>query len=213
MKRFLLISILVLIVLSGVCVIGYATVPMGNMPEGPYDAILVLGVPAKRDGTVSEPELVRVREAVGEYRLGRAPRILFSGGPAFNSTVEAHAMAEAAFEMGVPRANLVEEGESLDTLENIENSQRILDAHGWKRVEVISTVPHLHRTAVLLEHTHLQWRGHACHTGETGLRKAGILTEEIVATTMLRVFGLRVIPAMHEVAKAQHAVGRKLHMM
>jgi len=213
MKRFVLVTVLLLVVLSCLCVIGYATVPMGNMPDGPYDAILVLGVPAKLDGTVSRAGRVRVEEATEEYRQGRAPAILFSGGAASNKTVEAHAMAQAALAMGIPRENVIEEGESLDTLENIENSQRILDARGWNRVEVISTPPHLHRAAVLLEHTHLHWRAHACPVTDSRWREAGVQVEEIFATTMLRVFGLRVIPAMHSVARVQHAVGRKLHLM
>src|ERR1700753_2979233 len=134
MKRFLLISLSVLLMLFGVCVISYATVPMSNMPDGPYDAILVLGVPAKRDGGASRAELVRVREAVDEYQHGRAPVILFSGGAAANRTVEAHAMAGAALAMGVPQASIFEEGESLDTLSNIENSEGILVETGWRGI-------------------------------------------------------------------------------
>lgn len=213
MKRFLLITVLLLTALSGVCLISYLTVPMSNMPDGPYDAILVLGVPAKRDGSLSSAGRIRVETAVAEYRRGRAPVILFSGGAASNPIVEAHAMAQAALEMSVPPANVLEEGQSLDTLQNIQNSQRILDAHGWNRVEVISTTPHLHRAAVLLSYSHLHWHSHPCARTDRWWRELGLQIEETFATAMLRTFGPRMVPVMHVVAKVQHRVGRKLRMM
>ncbi len=50
-----------------------------------FDAIIVLGTSADRDGNPTPLGLARVTEAVHEYERGVAPRLIFTGGAVTNS--------------------------------------------------------------------------------------------------------------------------------
>ncbi len=186
----------------------YRDVPKGNNNDPQVDALLVLGSPAELDGSVTPMQCWRVNEAVLEFKAHRAQHIILSGGAAANAFVEAHTMALYAQAHGIPAEALLEEGQSRTTLENIRNSQSILDAHGWRRVEVISSAEHLPRAALLLEHTHLLWHTHAAPTpGRSRMQAVGALGEEAVGTAAMRLFGPRIEPVLHAIALVQHAVG------
>lgn len=184
-----------------------ATVPQGNAGTGPVDVLLVLGVPANRDGTPTRMQVWRVIEAVHEYQAGVAPRLLFSGGPAANVHVEADVMAAAAMQLGVPAEAILKERESRTTLENIRDSQAILQAHGWRRVEVVSAAEHLRRTSLLLAQTPLMWRVHAAPTpGRRWYVRAYSVIREALGTTVLRWFGNGAEPFLHGIAQALQSV-------
>ena len=185
----------------------YRTVPEGTLPPGtPVDVLLVLGSPAEIDGSVTDAQRWRVDEAVREFRAARAPYILFTGGPAANRFVEARVMAAYAETQGVPRDRLLEEGRAKTTVENVADSQSIIRARGWQRVEVISSPEHLHRAAYLMQRTPLLWRVHAAPTpGRSRIQTAGAYAEEALGTTAFRLFGPRAEPVVHALASAQHA--------
>ena len=186
----------------------YLTVPMSNNNDARIDCLLVLGTPTEIDGTLTLPQRWRVEEAVREYHAGRAPRVLFSGGMTSRNYVEAETMGQYAENLGVPASAILEDKAAKTTQENIRNSQAILFAHGWRRVEVISSPEHLPRAALLLEHSDLLWRTHPAATpGRAPLEKAGAYAEEAVGTAMMRLFGPRIEPVLHAVATVQHAVG------
>ncbi len=185
----------------------YLSVPKRNNTNDRVDCLLVLGSPTEIDGTLTESQRWRVDEAVREYNAGRAPRMLITGGMTARNYTEAETMAAYAVAQGVPPAAILKEPRAMTTLENIRNSQVILDAHGWDRVEVISSPEHLPRTALLLEHSHLEWRTHAAPTpGRSHLQVAGAYAEEAVGTTIMRLFGPGVEPVLHAVATVQHTV-------
>ncbi len=176
--------------LAGAVVLTNVTVPTGQAGEGPVDVLLVLGVPARPDGTPSQAERWRVAEAVREYRAGRAPHVLVSGGAAANRFAEADVMADDARRLGLSPDVVLEERQSLTTMENIAASQKILLAHGWHRVEVISSPDHLRRVSVLLARTDLTWRVHAAPTpGRSLPNRVYAYTREAVGTAILRWFG------------------------
>lgn len=186
----------------------FVTMPEGNLPQGaPVDVLLVLGSPAEIDGSVTEAQRWRVEEAVREFRAGRAPYLLFTGGPAANQFVEAQVMAGYARRLGVPADRILEEGRAKTTVENVADSAAIVEAHGWHRVEVISSPEHLHRAAYLMERTPFLWRVHAAPTpGRSRVQIAGAYAEEAIGTTAFRLFGTRAEPVIHALASAQHAV-------
>ena len=198
--------------LAGVLVLStYKTVPQGNAGTDPVDVLIVLGMPAKLDGSPSQAEIWRVTEAAHEFERGKGQYILVSGGAAANRFVEADAMARVARQLGVPSEALVEERSSLTTLENIRNSEDILMDHHWNRVEVISSSDHLPRAAVLLSRTTLQWRVHDAPTpGRGRINRAMAYTKEAVATTILRWFGNRAEPFIHAVAHGVRNLSRDL---
>ncbi len=186
----------------------FRTMPQGNLPPGsPMDVLLVLGTPAEIDGSVTEAQRWRVEEAVREFRAGRAPYLLFTGGPAANRFVEAQVMAGYAHTLGVPWDRLLEEGRAKTTVENVADSAAMIEARGWHRVEVISSPEHLHRAAYLMERTPFLWRVHAAPTpGRSRLQTTGAYVEEAIGTTAFRLFGTGAEPAIHTLATVQHGV-------
>jgi uncharacterized SAM-binding protein YcdF (DUF218 family) len=126
-----------------------------------FDAIIVLGTPADADGNPTPTQLSRVTEAVHEYERGVAPRLILTGGPAHNKFVEATVMAHAAHAQGIPESALFIEPRAQDTLQNACYSKQIMDSHGWRSAEVVSSAAHLPRAAMIFDRTSLEWRMHA----------------------------------------------------
>ncbi len=91
--------------------------------------------------------------------------MIVTGGAAHNQFVEADCMKRLAVEQGVPSDSVVEEKQAQDTIQNIWFSKAIMDAHGWRSAEVVSSPSHLPRTALILEHykgaNAFAWRTHA----------------------------------------------------
>lgn len=185
----------------------YVTVPKSNEGDGPVDVLLVLGTPAGLHGELTEMQRWRVEEAVREFRKGRAPRILFTGGPTSQSFVEADVMRAYALRLGIPDDALLEDRRAMTTVQNIAFSAQILHAHGWQSVEVISTEQHLPRAAVLLGKTDLRWRTHVAPTPDRGWADTVISwVEEAIGTAALRIFGTRAEPFLHFLARGQHGL-------
>ena len=145
----------------------YVTLPTHNTAANHFDAIIVLGTPSLIDGTPSPEQRERVLEGVREYKAGIAPHLIMTGGPAHNHFVEAHTMAEFAASQGVPPADIVEEGQAQNTVQNIFYSSTIMHQHGWSSAEVVSSPYHLGRTSLILNAHNLRqpalsidWRTH-----------------------------------------------------
>jgi uncharacterized SAM-binding protein YcdF (DUF218 family) len=139
----------------------YRTIPDHNTGHTRFDTIIVLGTPAKPDGTPSPEQRERTLEGVREYKAGVAPNLIFTGGPAHNHFVEAHVMAVLAAAEGVPPDAILEEGHAQNTVQNIFYSQRIMADHHWSSAEVISSPSHLPRAALILQHFPIDWRTHS----------------------------------------------------
>jgi uncharacterized SAM-binding protein YcdF (DUF218 family) len=190
--------LLCLLAIAIFVVLSYYLAPSSNTALQHFDVILVLGAPADDDGSIGIEQKWRMDEAIREFRLGRADHMIVSGGAAFNRFVEARVMARYAEQNGVPPSAIFEEPSSLNTFENIINSQAIMDAHGWRSVEVISSPEHLARTAVLLQRTHLLWRTHAAPTPGRGQYDIARHTvAEAMATAAIRIFGTQIQPLLH----------------
>ena len=148
-------------------VYAFRTIPDRNTARVRFDTLLVLGNPDEDDGTPSREQRERVLEAVREWKKGVAPRMIMTGGAVMNEFQEGHAMAQQAIALGVPAEAVVEEDEARNTIQNIFYSYRIMEAHGWRSAEVISSPSHLPRAALILEHycgpLAFEWRTHAAH--------------------------------------------------
>lgn len=167
LKR-LFVTLIVLALVSGAAFYGaYVLLPTHNTAATHFDAIMVLGTPARPDGTPSPEQRERVLEGIREYRAGVAPRLIMTGGPAHNHFIEAHVMAKFAESQGVPAADILEEDQAQDTIQNIFYSATILHAHSWSSAEIVSSPYHLGRTALILDAfnqrdpaLHIEWRTH-----------------------------------------------------
>ena len=134
---------------------------VSNTERTRFDAIIVLGNPADRDGNPGPVQLARVTEAVHEYERGVASWLIMTGGMTRGSFVEARVMARAARAQGIPDAAILVEPEAKDTVENACYSARIMQAHGWASAEVVSSAYHLPRAGIIFSHLPLEWRTHA----------------------------------------------------
>jgi uncharacterized SAM-binding protein YcdF (DUF218 family) len=148
------------------CLLGWAAIarwlaPTSNTSLTRFDAIIVLGTPADADGNPTPDQLGRVTEAVHEYERGVAPRLILSGGAAYNRFVEARVMSRVAQAEGIPASSIFVEPDSMDTIENACYSMRIMKAHGWRSAEVVSTATHLPRAGLIFNRLPLEWRTHA----------------------------------------------------
>ncbi len=137
------------------------SIPTANTSLTHFDTIIVLGTPAKADGTPSPEQRERTLEGVREYKAGVAPTLIFTGGPAHNQFVEAHVMAMLALSKGVPPAAIIEEDHAQNTIQNIFYSRQIMSNSGWNSAEIVSSPSHLPRAALILEHYPIQWSTHA----------------------------------------------------
>ena len=167
-RRLLLILIVLAFVFGAIVYGSYFTLPTNDTAAIHFDTIIVLGTPARPDGTPSPEQRERVLEGVREYRAGVAQHIIMTGGAAHNHFVEADVMAAFARSQGVPADAIVEEGQAHDTIQNIYYSAQIMHSHGWNSAEIVSSPYHLGRTALITQAfdgrqpaLRIDWRTHA----------------------------------------------------
>jgi uncharacterized SAM-binding protein YcdF (DUF218 family) len=159
--RLILSSILLIFGLLGCGVAARLLAPTSNTSLTRFDAIIVLGTPADRDGNPTPTQLNRVTEGVREYERGIAPRLIMTGGAAHNSFVEARVMARTAHAQGIPESAIFIEPQARDTIQNACYSARIMSTHGWRSAEVVSSASHLPRAGYIFNEMPLLWRTHA----------------------------------------------------
>jgi uncharacterized SAM-binding protein YcdF (DUF218 family) len=149
------------VVAAAVLYANYFSIPTSNTKLTHFDTLIVLGQPPKPDGTLAPELRERVLEGVREYKAGVAGHVIMTGGATHNNLVEAHAMKVFAEAQGVPPPAIVEEGQAMDTIQNIYFSEKLMEERGWKSAEVVSSPSHLPRTALILQHYTFAWRTHA----------------------------------------------------
>ena len=169
----------------------WRAIPQSNTAQQNFDVILVLGTPSQEDGSPSPEQRSRALEGVREWRRGVAPRIIFSGSAAHNQWVEADTMAKLAEQQGVPTADVIEERQAMDTIQNVYYSVAIMRTHQWHSADVVSSWSHLPRAALILAHFPILWRTHAAPwPPEFGIRDKSIRDwREAAACLVLRIRG------------------------
>ncbi|HEY7270166.1 MAG TPA: YdcF family protein [Dehalococcoidia bacterium] len=114
-----------------------------------FDCIVVLGHSARPDD-----EIMRARVALGAdlYKKGIASAVIMSGAYSFRLRAdppplsEAAVMRDVALALGVPKADILIEDESTDTLSNAYFTKvRFLAPMGWRRVCVVTSEVHAER--------------------------------------------------------------------
>jgi uncharacterized SAM-binding protein YcdF (DUF218 family) len=138
----------------------YFSIPMRDTQQRQFDVILVLGNPAKADGSIAPLARSRVLEGIRQYRAGVAPRLLMTGGAVQNRFVEAQVMLQFARSQGVPASALFAEGQSQNTIQNAYYSYKIMQAHDWSSALVVSSPSHLRRASLIFSHYPLAWQMH-----------------------------------------------------
>lgn len=119
------------------------------------DVILVLGGALSPGVANWHPDINlgeaadRLFKAADLYRQGKAPMVLFSGGPTnYVGDSEAKSAAEIMVQLGVPAAAIAIEPQSRTTRENVAFSLPILKSLGAHRVLLVSSAWHLPRATL-----------------------------------------------------------------
>jgi uncharacterized SAM-binding protein YcdF (DUF218 family) len=184
-----------LVMVAGAAV-AYATVPRGNISRPTFDVIIVLGYPTNPDGRASPVERARVMEGIREYRRGKAPVLIMTGGAAHNEHIEADAMANFAIAQGIPAGAILREEKAQNTIQNAWYSVRIMQAHHWNSAEVVSSESHLPRASLIFARFPVEYAMHgAPNPPEAGwLYNCGAFIYEARSTARIRLFGFTASP-------------------
>jgi len=153
-------ALVAIVVLLGWAAIARTLAPSSNTTLTRFDAIIVLGTPADSDGNPTPTQQARVTEAVHEYERGVAPRLILTGGAAYNSFVEASVMARSAEAQGIPESAIFLEPHAMNTIQNACYSFRIMKAHGWRSGEIVAAAYQLPRAGLIFQSLPLQWSTH-----------------------------------------------------
>ncbi len=196
LKRALLIAALAPLLLLGFVCLVYWTIPQRNTDDRHFDTLIVLGSPANPDGTPGPEQEQRTLESVREYKSGRAPHIIMTGGAAHNRYVESDVMAQIAERHGVPESAILEDKQSKNTIQNAFYAVRIMRAHGWRSAEIISSASHLPRASLIFRRYPIEWAMHAAPwpASYSALYPWSVYAWEALYCTRLRLLGFRPAP-------------------
>ena len=126
-------------------------------PFEPLDAIVVLGAPLARDGSLTAALKGRVAAAAELYRRGGGRYVVVTGGVTHGAPrPEAAAMAEALVD--VPRDVLLVEDRALTTADNARYTAQMLAPLGARRVWLVTQPFHTRRAAYLFQRAGLEPR-------------------------------------------------------
>ncbi len=145
-------SVSIVLALAVVYVLAFQT-PLGwtigdplqvSEPPRPADAIVVFAGGAGESGQAGGGYQERVKQAVGLYREGFAPRMIFSSGFVF-AFEEAEVMRGLAMANGVPPEAIILETQATNTYDNVAFSRQILAQNRWRRILLVSSPYHMRR--------------------------------------------------------------------
>lgn len=111
------------------------------------DAIIVLGYPAKKDGSITPILRERINKAADLYHTGIAEVVICSGASVANNHVEAEIMARALVELGVDGRQIIRETKARNTYENLVKSREIIHKRGLKKAVIVTSPWHLRKAS------------------------------------------------------------------
>lgn len=94
-----------------------------------YDVCIVLGYPAKKDGTIHPILQARMDTAIQLYHQGIFKKIIVSGGAVKNEYFEAEVMKAYALKHGIKEDQLLLETKARNTYGNIQYVKQIMKQH------------------------------------------------------------------------------------
>ncbi len=128
-------------------------------PLETLDAIVVLGAPLARGGTLRSALRERVAAAAELYRAGAAPLVVATGGLTHGAPrAEAEAIGEALVATGIPDDAVLVETASLTTADNARLTAALLAPRGARRGWLVTPPFHGPRAARLFRKAGLEPR-------------------------------------------------------
>jgi uncharacterized SAM-binding protein YcdF (DUF218 family) len=116
---------------------------LGAGHEAGRGALVVLGFPARRDGSLHPIQKWRTEMASRAFASLGAELIVFSGGPSRGRPSEAETMAAYALQLGLPATSVRTETEALSTWQNIQLALPMVE--GFDRLAIVSDPLHAAR--------------------------------------------------------------------
>jgi uncharacterized SAM-binding protein YcdF (DUF218 family) len=110
-----------------------------------YDVIIILGAAQKKDGSPGPAMERRVHHGVDCLNEGMAPYILMAGGRTKTPIPESQTMTELALQHGVGQQAVVQESNSMRTIENAIECRRIMQERNWIRALLVTDSFHMPR--------------------------------------------------------------------
>ena len=135
----------------------WQNIPKTELPTA--DAIVVLGG-GTRSQAYPRPDVDftdagdRVWYGANLYRAGKAPKIIVSGARIAwkgDGNPESEDLTKLLVNMGVPKADIIPESNSLNTRENAVNVQKILKAENFKSVLLVTSAMHMPRSMAIFK--------------------------------------------------------------
>jgi uncharacterized SAM-binding protein YcdF (DUF218 family) len=122
------------------------------------DVMIVLGYPAKNDGSMSPILRERINKAADLYHAGIAEVVICSGAAVANHHVEANVMARSLVELGVNCSQIIRETKARGTYENLVKSREIMYERGLEKAVIVTSPWHLRKASsyafrLEIEHT------------------------------------------------------------
>lgn len=93
----------------------------------------------------------RIKKTVELYKEGWAPVIVYSGAAAEGDVSNAAAMRNISVKMGVPKADILLEEKSVDTVENAEFTSAIIKDRKYQSMILVTSPYHQRRTMELFK--------------------------------------------------------------
>ncbi|MEK0445735.1 MAG: hypothetical protein RLZZ399_1056 [Verrucomicrobiota bacterium] len=112
---------------------------------GVYDVIVVAGCRVFPDGKPSPALEWRVRKAFDLWKMGMAPRVVFTGGVGDYPPAEAEAAARLASELGMPPSATIREVRSTSTRENAQFAAALFPEPSQMRILLVTDAYHVLR--------------------------------------------------------------------
>ena len=112
-----------------------------------YDVCIVLGSPAKEDGSLSRMQKSRMDRAIQLYQQHNVFCIIITGGAVVNTYCEADIMADYAIKQGIPASVILCEQQAQNTYDNLRFSKILCNQHHFERIVVVTSCFHIRRAA------------------------------------------------------------------
>ena len=120
-----------------------------NVADVNGDAAIVLGAAVWGD-EVSPVFRERINHSIDLYRTGKVRKIIFTGGQGNRDELtEAAEARQFALKNGIPEKDILIEESSHTTYENVINAKLLADAHGLKKVLIVSDPLHMKRAVAM----------------------------------------------------------------
>lgn len=135
-------------IIIGVAIVGFGLFLGLGFYLSPQDQ------PAKSDAIVvvsGGQTASRSEKGIELYKQGYAPKIIFSGAALDDGPSNAYTMRDQAISQGVPVRDIYIDEKSQNTFENAQNSKKIIDELGGKKVILVTSPYHQRRASQTFE--------------------------------------------------------------